>query len=66
MNVELNRWRCNTCDISEDSLDVIRHEKSLSLTQARAWAKDELGMDTVIGKPKKGGGNVSSRSLWND
>lgn len=43
VNLELNRWKCHACDISEDSLDVIMREEGIGFREAQEWASARFG-----------------------
>lgn len=72
INLELNRWKCHVCDVSEDSLDIVMREESLGFREAQefasAWIDEgsEVLPGAIPGKPSRdvpqrprfgGGGN---------
>ncbi|WP_189855154.1 CHC2 zinc finger domain-containing protein [Streptomyces noursei] len=43
VNLELNRWKCFVCGLSEDSYDVIMREKEIGFRDAQEWADSRFG-----------------------
>ncbi|MFF9481412.1 CHC2 zinc finger domain-containing protein [Streptomyces sp. NPDC014733] len=43
VNLELNRWKCFVCCLSEDSYDVIMREREIGFRQAQEWASSRFG-----------------------
>ncbi|QUI30665.1 hypothetical protein H9W91_07160 [Streptomyces alfalfae] len=43
VNVEINRWKCFVCCLSEDSYDVIMREMGCGFREAQEWANSRFG-----------------------
>lgn len=60
VHIDLNRWKCHACDISEDSLDVIMREEGIGFREALEWADAGFGgrcegiPKPVQGEPSRG------------
>ena len=66
VSVELNRWRCFTCGISEDSYDVLMRERGISLPEAKRLAQEQLGGEWKTSERDSRKPARVRRSLWND
>ncbi|WP_420717004.1 CHC2 zinc finger domain-containing protein [Streptomyces sp. H27-H5] len=45
VNVDTDRWNCFSCNLSEDSFDVIMREENIGFLEAQEFAHREFGGD---------------------
>ncbi|MFF3453266.1 CHC2 zinc finger domain-containing protein [Streptomyces sp. NPDC002730] len=45
VNVDSDRWNCFTCNLSEDSFDVVMREENIGFSEAQEFAHRQFGGD---------------------